>query len=430
MARKYYLNGNFILVQKPELVLIRMKPYGIYPINEAGVKILQSVHHTADLEGICRECNADTESKGNKLLAFLDLCMANHILTNDAAKQGKLSVKAPGTTPYLERLFFEITDRCNLNCNHCYMSASYRSVTTTDVPLENIKDVIAQADKLGVYRTDFTGGEIFSRDDIDSVLKISADHFMITNIFTNGTLINESMVNLLADLGNIRTVFVSLDDVVEKEHDIFRGMRGAFSSTIQALHLMKEKNIKAVANITLSKRNINRIQEIIDYCRNELQIECRTAPILYVGRGKCFEHMDLTLDEISEAMKISLKNRVKFTSGYCEDEAPNGTIVPGCGVGHKMLYVRSNGEMCLCPTLSSREADMFNLGNIYQDHLKEVWEESRGIVAFRESACKNRNCKNIGVCLGGCRSRAYLINQDLCDVDPILCNFFKEEVVV
>ena len=51
---------------------------------------------------------------------------------------------------------------------------------------------------------------------------------MITNLFTNATLLDEKGIDTIANLGNIRTIYISLDDYIEEEHDAFRGVEGAF----------------------------------------------------------------------------------------------------------------------------------------------------------------------------------------------------------
>lgn len=423
MGERYYLNGRYIVIKNyKDCYIIRIKPYGIYPINEDGVRIFRLLSECNDVNEICTKI--DLLGKREVIKKFLDRCVKDGILTQDSTRKGEIREKSANTIPYLERVFFEITDACNLSCRHCYMSATYKARKVNEVPFEKIKEIIQKADQLGVYRMDFTGGEIFTRKDIDEILKLASDNFMVTNIFTNATMITEKRVKKLVELGNIRTIFISLDDIVESEHDEFRGVKGAFSNTMKAIKLLKKTDIKVVANITLSPKNINRIDKIIDYCRNDLEIDCRTAPILYVGRGKCFENNNLSLDQIKIAMDITLKHKSRFVSGFCDDDSGNGEIIPGCGVGHKMIYIRSNGEICLCPTLSSRESEKFGLGNIYKDELQTLWNENEVLKTFRNSSCKNSDCKNMRICRGGCRSRAFLNDGNFNGIDPIICHYF------
>lgn len=419
---KYFLNGKIVAIKNARKdYIVRIKPYGVYPINADGVRILQMISENNNINSVIEQLNLGDSVK--ELEKFLDACIQSGILTYTYREGSGIRVKVSHTSPALERVFFEITNACNLNCDHCYMSASYKVRKNDEVSFKKIREIIEKADEIGVYRMDFTGGEIFTRNDIIDILSLASEHYMVTNLFTNATLITEKQIEKIIALGNIRTIFISLDDIVEEEHDKFRGVPGSYANTIKAITALKKTDIKVVANITLSSRNYSCIEEIINFCRNELQIECRIAPILYVGRGKCFEENDLTLDQIKEAMDISLRNKSKFVSGFCEDESDMKSIVPGCGVGHKMIYIRSNGEMCLCPTLSSREAKEFKVGNIYHDDLQKVWNENEELILFRNSTCGVSDCEYMSICRGGCRSRAYLHSGHLNGIDPIVCHY-------
>ena len=430
MSGSIYINGRILILRHiDKYSLVRLSPYEVYSINEEACKILKLIDDCSQLDYLYSSLQANDELRKDKINKFIKMSIKSNILTLDINRKGKLGIKQANTTPFLERLFIELTDACNLNCEHCYMSSSYTNRKINMLPLDLLDDLMQKAEKLGVYRVDFTGGELFVRNDIKDILKISADHFMVSNIFTNGTLLNEKNVALLKENGNIRSVFISLDDIIPEEHDSFRGVKGSFKRTVEGIKQLKNSNLKIVANITLNRRNVGRIQDIINFCREDLEIECRTAPVLYLGKGKCFEDKELTMADIIGAMKISLKNKVQFTSGYCDTE-DNDSIIPGCGVGHKMLYIRSNGEICLCPTLSSREDESFLLGNIYQDDINAVWENSKALQLFRASNCDNTECKNIMICRGGCRSRAFLQRGDLCDKDLILCKYFEDNKII
>lgn len=419
---RYYLNGKIIAIKNSEKdYIVRIKPYGIYPINVDGIRILQMISENSNINSIMEQLDFGNFEK--EIKRFLDTCMQYGILTHIYCEGSGIRVKTSQAIPVLERVFFEITNACNLNCNHCYMSASYKARKVDEISLEKIREIIEEADRIGVYRMDFTGGEIFTRNDIIDILRLASEHYMITNLFTNATLITEELIEKITALRNIRTIFVSLDDIIEEEHDKFRGVPGAFANTIKSIRALKKTDIKVVANITISPRNLSHIEEIINFCLNDLQIECRTAPILYVGRGKCFEENGLSLDQIKEAMDITLRNKSRFVSGFCEDESDMRSIVPGCGVGHKMIYIRSNGEICLCPTLSSREAKEFEVGNIYHDDLQKVWNENEELIIFRNSTCSVSDCEHMTICRGGCRSRAFLNSGHLNGIDPIVCHY-------
>ena len=424
--KKYYIKGNLILIEKEKDILIKMRPYSIYAINSYSKKILKALLKNSNFIDLCNFLGVKNEISKLNIIQFLEQGIETGILTNNENDKGYLKCKSVTTSPHLERVFLEITSACNLNCKHCYMSSTYKKKLIDEIRVNKIKEIINEADNIGVFRFDLTGGEIFTRTDIYNILAEVRNKFMITNLFTNATLLDEKGIDTIANLGNIRTIYISLDDYIEEEHDAFRGVEGAFKKTVSNIRELKKRGLHIVANIIVSRSNIERLKYIIKFCHEELGIDCRTAPILPIGRGKSFTENDLTLEEIKYAMSVSLESQCDFVSGLCSENS-RIDIIPGCGVGHKMIYIRSNGEICLCPTLSSRENPLFKLGSIYEDSLLDIWNESKILKEFRESNCEHVNCDHREIYRGGCRSRAYLTSGKMDGRDPILCHYFGIE---
>lgn len=424
----YYPNGRFILVDQPYDKLVRLQPYHSFTLNETGARVFKLLGKGKTLADVAQTLNIHKESNIKELDAFLKKAVKQGILTHGKSELAEIRLKSNKTKPYLERIFMEVTAKCNFYCKHCYMSANKNVDTKMELTLDEIKDIILQADRLGVFRIDFTGGEAFLRNDIKEILQFSSDNFMITNIFTNGYALSEEMCSFLAGLGNIKIVFISMDDKNADSHDEFRGMAGSFDRIIKGVMQLKKLGIRPVMNITLNKSNSQHIKEIIDFCRNTLEVECRVAPILYVGRGKCFEKDNVDMDVIVNTMDYSIGDLLDLPYGESITGMDQNVNEPSCGVGHKMVYIRSNGEICLCPTLSSRESSEFELGNIRTLTVVDVWEHSEKLNRFRNSFCRNQDCVHLPKCKGGCRSRAYLQNEDFYDVDTIVCNYFDSRV--
>lgn len=419
-----YPSGNCVLVENPRRMIIKFKPYAVYPLNKDGYRVLQALGNGSSRSEIQHRLGIKTEGALQKLDTFLAMVLDKDVITKDKGGAGELKIKASRLTPPLERIFLEVTKRCNLKCAHCYLSASSRVSDEDELGYGDIIGIIERANELGVYRFDFTGGEIFFHDRINDFLQAALEEFMIVNIFTNGTLLNGKRCEFIGNLGNVRTAFVSLDDVREDVHDRFRGMKGAFRNTVEGIGLLKQNGIRVVVNITIWKQNVKRTLEIIDFCREGLGVECRIAPIVYVGRGKCFENDDVTVEDVVGAMKKVIGSREQLVLGYCGEAEWMNRNIPGCGVGHRMLYIKSDGEMCLCPTLSSHESPDFELGRIGTDDIGDVWEGSETLRHFRNTYCKNQDCKYLSICRGGCRSRAFLESRDLFAPDSLTCAYF------
>jgi radical SAM protein with 4Fe4S-binding SPASM domain len=409
----YFLNNKFILLQQHLNRLIQLNPFRNYSLNKTGADIIRNLKQGATFDQLVASLSLKNEKDMNSLQKFLDQAIQCKILSHDRNSYSALRIVEARIQPQIERIFMEVTSRCNFYCKHCYMSAHQQVDTTDEMTLDEIKDIISWANNSGVFRIDFTGGELFVRKDVKEILKFAAEKLMITNIFTNGYSLNTETCKFLSELGNVKIVFISIDDIDPEKHDAFRGKVGSHAKIIEGIACLKSLGMRVVVNITLNEENSGRIKQVIDYCRNSIGVECRV------------EGSKISPELIIETMDYSIGDML----GHMPDDdltLDEGIYEPSCGVGHSMLYIRANGELCLCPTLSSRESDEFYLGNIRTHDIKDVWQNSQKVKAFRDNQCKMSDCKYMEKCRGGCRSRAYLQKSQMNDVDQIVCDYFAK----
>lgn len=417
-----YPRGKCVLL-KTEHVIYSLKDQKPYRLNQDGYKILKHMDEGSTFFRLKQHLGIQSPKNEEKLANFLMDLINKQFLSFYEEEKGKFVEKAPKSHPYLSRVFLETTQKCNLKCKHCYVGDLEKHDISHELTEEEVMDIITQAEKMGVIQFDFTGGELFTKKGIRSILRAAAEAYMFSNIFTNSLLIDEETAAFLKDLGNIHTVYVSLDDMDAEAHDLFRGVRGAYEKTTKALELLKRYEIPAVINLTINRKNHMRLKEIIGYFRETFRIPCRVAPILYVGRGQCMEKEGLSLQEMTEAMMhwYDVYEMPVLMKGAAEKSLKS---VTDCGVGHNMVFIKADGEVSLCPTLTSNESEIFELGNIRRQSLEDIWHTSENLKGFRNLFCRHSDCAYAPLCRGGCRCRAFLWNHDIRGKDPVPCHFF------
>ena len=79
-------------------------------------------------------------------------------------------------------------------------------------------------------------------------------------------------------------------------------------------------------------------------------------------------------------------------------------------------------RIILCPLLGN-----IQLGTI-TDGIENIWENSKILMEYRSHTIadieKCNTCKNVNVCKGGCRARAYFINGSILACDPVSCKMY------
>lgn len=159
---------------------------------------------------------------------------------------------------------WNVTQRCNLHCKHCYIDASASSKTKKELSTEEglrLIDQIAQVNSSAMLV--LTGGEPLLRKDVFQLAEYAAKKGLMVVLGTNATLINEAIAEKLKACG-VKGVGISLDSTDAKKHDSFRGMQGAWESTMRGIEAVKKARIEFQIQATATKENYDEIPDIID----------------------------------------------------------------------------------------------------------------------------------------------------------------------
>ncbi|HEX6975277.1 MAG TPA: radical SAM protein, partial [Vicinamibacterales bacterium] len=137
---------------------------------------------------------------------------------------------------------YEATMRCNLHCEFCYVGdlLNIEGEWREELTIEALRKAFPEQQGLQV---NLTGGEIFMRKDIMSVLDLFQEKgYACGYLTTNGTIINEERADALAELaskGFLKHISISIDGPGEL-HDVARGVKGTFERTTAGLRRLQE----------------------------------------------------------------------------------------------------------------------------------------------------------------------------------------------
>ena len=167
---------------------------------------------------------------------------------------------------------YEATMRCNLHCEFCYVLdfLNLEGEWRQELTLDRLRQ--AFPDKAG-FQVSLTGGEIFMRKDILSVLDLFREKgYACGYLTTNGTIINEERAEALADLaaaGFLKHISVSVDGPGEL-HDRARGLKGTFERTTAGLRRLqqaarkKHAPLRVSINTTVAQESLEALDEMVD----------------------------------------------------------------------------------------------------------------------------------------------------------------------
>jgi AdoMet-dependent heme synthase len=361
--------------------------------------------------------------------------------------------------PYV--ISWNLTYRCNLACEHCYLDAG----GTPQVDTENFADrselgtdeCFRVIDEIAAFApecvTILTGGEPLLRRDILEIVKRAAERGLWVVVGTNGVRITENVARRLAEAG-ARGLSLSLDALDPDRHDRFRRVRGAWQNTVEGAEILNRTGLPFIVQTTAGSHNLGELEVIADFAYDRLAAKVWNLYFLVpTGRGqfvsditpaqydevlaslyqiqrkynrrmlvnaKCAPHYIKTVLEnaSAETDSVPASDESASTSSWSASSSPIRTYsggAGGCPAGTHYMGIRPNGDVTPCPYLP-----VF-AGTLRKSSLSDLWTSSTLFDDIRRRSSLGGRC---GECemnahCGGCRARAYGMTGDLMAEDPL-----------
>src|SRR5262245_10575136 len=162
---------------------------------------------------------------------------------------------------------WNLTQRCNLHCAHCYMSASAHAETAHElstVECQRVMDDIAQVNPEVLLI--LTGGEPLIRQDIFDLASYASDKGFTVVLGTNGVLLREPEARRMRQSG-IRGASISLDSVDAKRHNAFRRLPGAWQGAVRATKILQAEGLDFSIHTSITTWNVDEMPAMIDLAR-------------------------------------------------------------------------------------------------------------------------------------------------------------------
>ena len=309
----------------------------------------------------------------------------------------------------LSYLFWECTQRCNLNCRHCG-SDCIASSRYPDMPFEDFMKAIEPLKtkyKRNSILVVITGGEPLVRPDLAECGRELRKNGFPWGIVTNGYAYDDATHHKLMAAG-LSSITVSLDGLRDT-HDTFRKRQGSFDHAMHAIDLIAaEKKLPAYDVVTcVSPMNIGELNEMKKMLVEHGVKAWRIFTIDPIGRAATDKEILLNGQQMRQLMdfivatrkegKIDTKFSCEAYTGKYERKVRDWFYF--CRAGITVGSILIDGGISAGPNIDRK----FVQGNIYQDDFLDVWEnrfkEFRDRSWMRTGPCKD--CKVFKNCLGG-----------------------------
>jgi len=318
---------------------------------------------------------------------FIQYCLSENLISLSETPVKRNGIPCPSPIPSLRYLEFQITDRCNLRCRHCYIGEGLYQ----DLPIEKILRVLKEFEEIQGLRLLLSGGEPLLHPHFWEINEILREYPFRSVLLSNGTLINKTTSEKL----RVHEVQVSLDGMKEG-HESIRG-EGTFEKTLQAIDHLQEANLRVSIATMIHRKNLKEFDKLASLIQFKNIGEWNVDIPCIAGR--MVENKDIWVSP-SEAGTY-------FQYGYgggLHTSEKNAT----CGA--HLCAILPNGDVAKCGLFSQETVGSVDEG------LRSCWERIPRI-QLKELTC---NCSEIEECRGGCRYRAKL-QGDIFQPDLFQC---------
>ncbi len=335
-------------------------------------------------------------------------------------------------------LAINITKRCNLACEHCYLDAdTLKKGSANELSLVEVKSILDEVASRGQETmVVLTGGEPLARKDLEEMIGHGSKLGLSMVVGTNGTLLTSRRVASLKSSGTLG-LGISVDSLDQHKHDKFRGLSGSWEKTFQGIQHCREQGLSYQVHFTVTQDNYTELNEIIKFAHKN---EARVVNFFFlICTGRAESSSDISPQQYEQVLKEIIQAQsdypdmiirprcaphYKRIAHQLNPDSPinriSGMDGDGCIAGTHYCRIAPNGDVTPCPYIDKAS------GNIREQSFLDIWDNADDLNSLRDpkltGACGE--CEYQKLC-GGCRARPVAMGGDLMDSDPY-CAYVPE----
>lgn len=293
---------------------------------------------------------------------------------------------------------FELTDRCNLSCVHCYINqpAGCQAARSNEMSTDQVFYLLDEIARAGCLFLVLTGGEPLLRPDFKEIYMHAKRRGLVVTLFTNATLMTEDIADMLA-YARAHVVDITLYGATRETYESVTQVKGSFERCMRGICLLKERNVRLGLKTIVLTKNRHELDDMRKFADN-LGVELRYDGVIWPRLDGAEQPLQyrLSIDEML-AMDRETPERVmewkKQFDAFKDVQARNENVF-SCGAGLRSFHINSRGQMNICTMVSQPSYDLFKMS------FSEAWEKIGEMRHWkRELHAECETCKVGALCV-------------------------------
>ncbi len=328
-----------------------------------------------------------------------------------------------------DMLTLNVTHGCNMSCKYCFASTlqdrkSVMSLSVAQNAIANMLEGNPDSERYTIY---FFGGEpLLHKQFVRDVVEIAKEEIIFRRnknvcflLNTNGTLIDDDMMNFFVQEKFTVTVSIDGPQKVNDANRVFLNGRGSFRRIAENIEKLKKGGVDFNLRATISPKNTRLLETFLFF-------ESMEVPYSYAFtidsdvKDRSTTHFDAngikTIDkQLGEVMNFFTRKFMGKENIYCNDFQRNinrlrtkSVRYQGCAAGRSSLIVDEAGEYYPCQNMLSYQ-DM-SVGNVSEGIDNSRLQLFRSKEVSQLASC--RQCWAKYLCGGSCEAERHLLGQE------------------
>ena len=347
-----------------------------------------------------------------------------------------------------------VTARCNLRCDFCSVPVKPVTERCDELSLDEIRDVLAQLDRLGTQVVRVVGGEPFVRRDIEGILQALGGHGFFSSVLTNATVLKARHLDVVRDCG-VDAVSFSVDGHTAELHDASRGMPRAFERLTAMVEKCNSLGIRHRMMTAVTSATLPHLRALCQFAAQQgfeslsfillgmggaansaptrfptyvewsaaivdLTRYLATVPLPALSVSLLFPHEDPTPVELQEPLaRAGLLRQMQSVWRIAPDSSARwGRSM--CLAGRRSIAIMPNGDVFGCDLM--RELPDMCAGNVRRQSIESIFKRSPVLLALRDSpevhGCGAPSAKDWSFSCGQCRAGLRHMQAEAAQVLP------------
>lgn len=260
---------------------------------------------------------------------------------------------------------FELTERCNLACRMCYVCKTPSDVAQRSGELSAAAwlELARLAMDNGMVFLLLTGGEVFLRPDFFELYTPLTRLGLIITLFTNGTLITESIAARLSEAPPSRTE-ITLYGATASTYEAVTGVRGSYARCCAGIEALVKQRVPLGLKTTITRQNVSELEAMRQMAHN-WGLPFSAGWLLFKRRdGALSEVADCRLSA-TDCVILEATDRASATE-WTETALRKSSLGPDrnfyCQAGQAAFVINPLGEMNACIDLPFPAARPLEIG--------------------------------------------------------------------